>query len=391
MNVIDEKNLEVVVDNSTRSTEERLNYDKKNPHPVIVIGGNTLSRGITLEGLVVSYFVRQSNTYDTLLQMGRWFGYRPKYEDLPRIWLTEELLSNFRFLCTVEDEIRDEISHYDFDITPKDFAMRIRTHPRMRITRALAMQAAQASMINFSGTYTETYNLERFDVDLLNRNIDVTRKLLADIGRMPEHHNNSLLYRNCDVTLVLSYIREYEFHKENRNCKPEVLTNYIQKALEKGHLKNWNIVVKTLQPQNARSEIPLLDGIKCYPVSRARLADGLDSNVAHFSDFREPRDLMVDVDTESWSKVKNAPVAMQMRIRRDFYQLSGQEVPGLLIIYPIDKDSVPRSANIQLKDLEAVQHIIGLLFAFPQIEDKALFQYMSIPLGVNDKEYEEDF
>ena len=390
LNVIDDRNLDIVVDNSTRPAEQRLNYEDNNPHAIIVIGGNTLSRGLTLEGLLVSYFVRSSSTYDTLLQMGRWFGYRPHYEDLPRIWMTVDLLNNFRFLCGVEDEIRDEISNYDFDITPKDFAMRIKTHPRMRITRALAMQAAQVNMINFAGTYTETYNLERWDESIINGNINATRKFLASIVQLPEYHNNAWIYRNCDVSNILTYINEYAFCESNKNCKPESLKEYIGKAMEKGHLNSWNVVVKTLQDKNATDTIMLSNKIKCHPVSRARLADGQDSNIAHFSDFREPRDLMVDVDFESWSKVKNAPVEKQMHIRKDYYECMGQEVPGLLIIYPIDKNSRPRSNNAQNMALEAKQHLIGLLFEFPQIEDKELFQYMSIPLKAELEVYEEE-
>ncbi|NWO07330.1 MAG: hypothetical protein HLX50_17055 [Alteromonadaceae bacterium] len=78
--------LKVIVDNSR--SEERLEYTDDVPATVIVIGANTLARGLTLEGLVCSYFVRNATAYDTLLQMGRCFGFRNGYEDLPRIWLT---------------------------------------------------------------------------------------------------------------------------------------------------------------------------------------------------------------------------------------------------------------------------------------------------------------
>ena len=93
VDVLDE--VRVVVDNGISS--DRLDYGRRTDsgrpltETVIAVGGGTLSRGLTLEGLLVSYFTRTSNTYDTLLQMGRWFGYRPGYEDLPRIWMTRDL------------------------------------------------------------------------------------------------------------------------------------------------------------------------------------------------------------------------------------------------------------------------------------------------------------
>lgn len=380
LDVISDSNLEIVVDNSTRPADQRLTYDKDNPHAIIVIGGNTLARGLTLEGLLVSYFVRSSNTYDTLLQMGRWFGYRTNYEDLSRIWTTENLINNFRFLCTVENEIREEISNYSFDISPKDFAMRIKTHPRMRITRAFAMQAAQINMINFAGTYSETYNLERWDVDLINKNISTTSSFLSSLSDTPKYHNNAWLYKNCNVQKILDYINSYSFNEHNNTCKKDILETYIQKALTKGHLQNWNVVVKTLQEGN--EEINLDSRIKIYPVNRARLNDGLDINIAHFKDFRDARDLMIDIDTETWKNTRNTAKEKQISLRKEYYEKSGEEIPGMLLIYPINKNSIPKFTNGRQTELNAKQNLIGLIFVFPQIEDKDLFQYMSIPLEV---------
>ena len=81
---------------------------KSGPVTAIAVGGNTLSRGLTLEGLVSSLFVRAVSAYDTLLQMGRWFGYRNHYADLPRIWMTDELSEWFSHLATVEAEIYNQ-------------------------------------------------------------------------------------------------------------------------------------------------------------------------------------------------------------------------------------------------------------------------------------------
>ena len=99
-----------MADNSLST--DRLIYTD-DPATVIAVGGNTLSRGLTLEGLVSSYFLRTAQTYDSLLQMGRWFGYRPGYGDLPRIWTTEDLASDFRFLSEIERDLRREITRME--------------------------------------------------------------------------------------------------------------------------------------------------------------------------------------------------------------------------------------------------------------------------------------
>jgi hypothetical protein len=321
--------------------------------------------------------------------MGRWFGYRPGYEDLCRIWTTENLLNNFRFLCSVENEIRDEIANYSFDITPKDFAMRIKTHPRMRITRALAMQAAQINMINYAGTYTVTYNLERWDTNIIQHNIDATKELLKNIIPQPEYYNNSWIYRNCDVENVLKYINSYNFNEKNNNCKRDTLLTYIKKALSKDHLKNWNIVVKTLK--DGDESIDLDKRIKCYPINRSALNDRINLNVAHFKDLKDVRDLMIDVDTETWKDKSNSSTSKQMRARKNYYDKLTTEAPGMLIIYPINKNSTPKFKGNSMTELKAKENLIGLVFVFPQIEDKELFQYMSIPLEVqNDLEENEE-
>ncbi|MFP3398587.1 Z1 domain-containing protein, partial [Brevibacterium sp. SIMBA_078] len=85
--------LEFAVENG--ESDMRLDYEN-GPKTYIAIGGTVLARGLTLEGLAVSFFLRTSNQYDTLLQMARWFGYRPDYDDLPRLWTTDDLVSKFR-------------------------------------------------------------------------------------------------------------------------------------------------------------------------------------------------------------------------------------------------------------------------------------------------------
>jgi hypothetical protein len=105
-------------------------YDRPEGLSVIAIGGDKLSRGLTLEGLSVSYYLRPSKMYDTLMQMGRWFGYRPGYTDLCRLYTTQELVGWYKHITVASEELRQE-----FDLmalqggTPKDYGLRVQTHP----------------------------------------------------------------------------------------------------------------------------------------------------------------------------------------------------------------------------------------------------------------------
>ena len=101
---------------------------------------------------MVSYFLRSANQYDTLLQMGRWFGYRRGYEDLPRIWTTNHLMQRFRALAAVESEIREDIDRYRLEkLTPMESAVRIRAIPGMANYRVKQDARCQALRCQFLG------------------------------------------------------------------------------------------------------------------------------------------------------------------------------------------------------------------------------------------------
>jgi hypothetical protein len=104
---------------------------------VIAVGGNSLSRGLTLEGLSTSYFLRNSRAYDTLLQMGRWFGYRGGYEDLCRVWIAPEAEGWYRHIAEATAELRrDFVKMKKRQATPREFGLRVRTHPESLLITA---------------------------------------------------------------------------------------------------------------------------------------------------------------------------------------------------------------------------------------------------------------
>lgn len=109
------------------SDEQRASEDLA---PTIFVGGDVLSRGLTLDGLQVSYFVREPRTMDTLMQMGRWFGYRPGYSDLVRVWLPEDTADDFAWSASTTKELKELLLEMrSRNLTPKDFGLRVRTHP----------------------------------------------------------------------------------------------------------------------------------------------------------------------------------------------------------------------------------------------------------------------
>ena len=156
-----------------------LDYSVAKEQPgvrVIAVGGNSLSRGLTLEGLCVSYFLRNSRAYDTLLQMSRWFGYRDGYADLCRIWLTAEAEGWYRHVTDATDELKRDFARMRRQrATPDEFGLRVRTHPD---TLLITARNKMATGINVVG--------EVRDISLAGRGIE-TARLYADHQRNSEN------------------------------------------------------------------------------------------------------------------------------------------------------------------------------------------------------------
>lgn len=352
----------VVVDNSR--SQFRLSYDEE-PRIQIAVGGNTLSRGLTLEGLMVSFFVRAARAYDTLLQMGRWFGYRPGYEDLPRIWMTDELADQFYDLATVEAEIRQDIEDYEhMNITPRQFGMRIRAHPDLNITAPLKMQFAADAQVSYDSSHVQTVLFEHRNYEWLHQNLATTNNLIQRLntnGFNPEASNGHLVFRDVPGSFVIKYLNEYQFHSNNRSLSSKLLHDYIRDQNQYGLLKRWNIVVRGVTAshksyhsliQLAHLQVPLLE--------RARRA--YPTEYAHIGVLMSRGDTGADLPksrNELSGKSENQLKAMRQELMPGV---------GLLVIYPISKDSEPGKGAKTKVALDAVEHVIGLGLVFPEAE-----------------------
>ena len=242
--------LEIIMENS--KSEERLTYDRTDPLWGIVIGGNVLSRGLTLEGLTVSYFHRASKGYDTLLQMGRWFGYRPNYVDLTRIFVTAEMQSKFYHLATVEQEIRDEIRAMAANKEkPIDVALKIRTHPSMTVTSNLKMRNARMTHLTYSGSKIQSLWVNLNDEKILDYNLKTTSEFISLVEKYHGNFKPELfddfsachLFMNVTPELILQFLYKYKFSNANSSFDQKNLEHYINDIISFGELKKWSVAV----------------------------------------------------------------------------------------------------------------------------------------------------
>lgn len=360
----------------------------------IAIGGNTLSRGLTLEGLLVSFFVRSATAYDTLLQMGRWFGYRFGYEDLPRIWMTDELRDAFFMLATVEQELRNDISRYDAEsLTPKEFGVRIRTHPGLAITSPLKMQSAVDCNVSYSGAVTQTRFFKHQDAAWLRRNLRATRQLLAAAGT-PEVVAPHRVYRDVPASEILAFLERYEVHEHHPVLDRKTLCGYIQAQNDKRALTHWNVVlVQKKSTESDLGKVDLGEGLQVNPVSRTQIEQS-DPNKANLGTIATQGYFVADLEPERRTSNKKIP-----RTDRD---------RPLLVLIPIAKhstttspgraegsDTPSKASPINRRPLDAVEHIMGIALWFPNAKDPTPQKYVTVdpaklPYVDQEDEYEDE-
>ncbi len=369
--------IESVVDNSSVPLEERLHYPDEESKVYIVIGGNTLSRGLTLEGLIVSYFYRTSKLYDTLLQMGRWFGYRIGYEDLPRIWTTEQIAKNFSLLADVEDELQEQFTNYGNGLAPDEIAPRIRVLPLLQITRKLAMQNAKITGINYAGQRPSTLFFDRTDKEWLLHNQIVTRNFLDRLNQSSLEKNGSFIFQNVPITQIIQFIENYNICKSNNACRKELILKNLEKINSKKILQKWNVAI--IQNKTGR-EYQICSNLKVHLVNRSRLDPKTkNDSIANIKVLGQPQNMLVDTDIPDSEKNEFRPLKMFLQ-RHKYFEEKGVEEPGLLLIYPIDKDSKPKSNQTGRLPLNAAEDVIGIMLVFPKDKNIELNSYMTISL-----------
>jgi hypothetical protein len=372
---------------------------------VIAVGGDKLSRGLTLEGLTISYYLRASKMYDTLMQMGRWFGYRPGYIDLCRIFTSDELIRWYKHITIASEEMRRDFDYmFLLKKTPEQFGLKVRTHPGvLKITAANKFRYKKVMYLSYSGELEQTYQF-KLDNNFEN-NFDNTITLLAALGDTVPAPFNAINKKQKFIwsgtnnfNAIISFLQKYQIGEEVIDTKR--IADYISAQTEKGNLVNWTVVLINNSTANPEDEISLT-GLKNKVGLTDRTNISTDSMIYEIAKYNitDHRHELIDLTEE---QVKYA----QSQTEEDCKE-EGKGVPelpsrkrikwarksqnGLLLIYPlngncqhvIDDTVVPKKIE---RKLISKKPIIGIAVSFPEIENDKKIEY-----AVNEqfrKEYE---
>jgi hypothetical protein len=300
--------LDVRMINGT--AKDALDYSDRPGLTVIAIGGDKLARGLTLEGLCVSYFLRASRMYDTLMQMGRWFGYRPGYLDLCRLYTTHELSEWFAHISEAGEELRKE-----FDLmaesaaTPREYGLRVQSHPVLAVTSRLKMRAARNLMLSFSGQLAETVALRR-ELDVLAWNLDAMRRIvskLADAEEDPVRFRDGsrqqwkgYLWKQVDASDVIDFLMQYKTHPEAYKVQSQLLAEFIQAMVKRGELTRWTVV---LLGGGEGEPLPVVAGVNVDMLQRR--SNGARPDRYSIGRLLSSRDEAIDLDEAAWQAALN--------------------------------------------------------------------------------------
>ena len=337
----------ITVKSINGSSNDALTYydNKDEGISVIAIGGDKLSRGLTLEGLTISYFLRASKMYDTLMQMGRWFGYRSGYVDLCRLFTSSELNEWYRHITLASEELREEFSYlYEVGGTPEDYALRVRNHPGvLQITSLTKMRYANTVEVSWAGRLVETYQLLK-DKNSTHSNFVAVEQLTSSLGLNYELKGNNYLWRHISLDPVLEFFEKFHLPSSLVKVNLKAITEYIKEVHSSGELSDWSIVLmnKPTGEIANKFDICLSNGIGINYFKRVPSEDSSEHYLIRKNHILgNPRDEFIDLDegvladalseTNKKYKNRNQSYPSPKLVREKFREVKNP----LLIIYPL--------------------------------------------------------
>jgi hypothetical protein len=305
--LLNEAAARITVREINGGSADALNYfDHQNGLSVIAIGGDKLSRGLTLEGLSISYYLRASKMYDTLMQMGRWFGYRPGYVDLCRLFISRELNEWFCHITLASQQLRDEFD-YMADVagsTPDQYALRVRTHPGvLQISASNKIRRAVEVRVSWSGRLVESYELSK-NAGTIQRNFEGSTTLINALDNPNVSASNYYLWRNVGLNNIKDFLRRFQTFDSLKSASPANLLRFIELNERYNELNSWSVGIISKERTTNRQSIANLNiGL----ITRTQDTDKSNDDLYYIrkSHIISPGDEFIDLSIEEMQQALN--------------------------------------------------------------------------------------
>lgn len=388
------------VNQSTRATSLDYSQYKNEGLRVIAVGGNSLSRGLTLEGLCTTYFYRNSQAYDTLMQMGRWFGYRPGYEYLFKIWMTTNAIDRYGTICSATEELKREIKKMNKrKFTPKEFGLRVKENPASLIVTARnKMRHTQVIVqdIDISGRVIESVNMEA-NTNVLKQNFNAIKEFLLEINENKVEQEkvfDSIIVKDVDKKLIEELIFRLNTPDANLNnlaYNKNTLIDYIENS---NHLSKWDVII----PKGTKSKLKINIGNKNFEIKKEKRKLVSIENNKFISVYKKNGriitgdSLTVGLSEEIKTRIENYVKANdpEEKVTDSDYLYEGRN--PLLFIHFIDTDDYSEKPNcIKFEE----DTFVAISLAFPMTNEydkkKAVARYRINTVAIRQQfSFEED-
>ena len=299
---------------------------------VIAIGGDKLARGLTLEGLCTSYFLRTARMYDTLMQMGRWFGYRDGYLDVCRLYTSQEMVEWFGHISEAAEELRQEFDNMvAAGATPKQFGLRVKSHSVLTVTSRAKMRNARAMQLTYSGDLLQTIVFPNRKDDI-SANFKATDRFINALGawtNLNDQHFvsqgqkwNGCLWRDVPALSVISFLRDYRTHPASFRIMSPLIADFIEEMNKDSELTSWTVALigKDTGPEDKHRTV---GGASVNMLKRKRTTEHVDRY--SIKTLISPRDQAIDLTEAEW---KAALDLSQKTWRNDTDRNDGKEPPS---------------------------------------------------------------
>jgi len=356
---------------------------------VIVVGGNKLSRGLTLRDLSVSYYLRATTMYDTLLQMGRWFGYKDGFLDLCRIYTTKQIAAFYQWIACADLELRDEFTAMaQQNATPEEYGLMVRKHPTtLQVTAAGKMRAARETQVSYAGTLVETFSFRK-RAEEQEANFRSVESWIAGLPRVDQDKRGGLRWNHVSHDGVIQLLGSFRVDPVFNTMNPGFVTEYIRNQVQKSELLDWTVFLISVRAPTSKVAtigsysgigLPVRNGVVgsdegIYLLSKNHLISRADE----YKDLSEQEfDWALTATQRAWGD----RVARGDPSRRTpdgpsppFVRAARPAQRGLLLIYPLDPSGVVgRWEGTSVSSTP----IVGLAVSFPASKTALPIKYVA--------------
>lgn len=391
--------IEVKMVNGSKQSAS-LNY-KENPSlRVIAVGGLALSRGLTLEGLMVSYFYRNTATFDVLMQMGRWFGYRRGYEDLFQIWTSHTSALWYAEVAKASTELKNDIREmFDQQLTPKDFGIKVRDNcDDLQITASNKMRAAISKdmLYSFYGNIydtpyittkinhnkTNTQQVQELASRLLSEGYTLRytdyRKANKDVNDTSD--GSSRYFADVPKNIVVEFLHCIKYSMANPRFDAKNIVSFLEDEETKG-VDLWDIVFESGK-SSTHYDVEGLRQVKCMERSicsttrniiqistRRRVMTG--SMEGRFALSKEDIEMAENTQRKQWEADGENSLGREIPVRA-YFRFLPKRKPMLVIMFikPKDADGEEEEMLKKYRDALGDDCIVAFAVGCPGINDE---------------------